>query len=431
MSSIADETMQDIRDSLPENCDEIYTRHVTELGEQRQVQASEDIFSATGHKLLARQARIDRGVFEKLTRHKLLRPLDHSLSIEGAVQSPELVTVGQELAEQDPLLQALHTTLKNPQAPLNHLGKVILVPPLAAKLTVFRERMSDHFRHAVRVALTACALAESGGAETAALSRTVCTAGLFHDLGELHISPEIFALRRPLEPPEERQVRAHPVIAYLLLREFPQYHPEVSRAVLEHHERLDGSGYPQGRSGDRLAMAGRILAVAELAVALCDRGGGDNLAAILKGQPEKLDALPVGRLLLALQHCPTSNKQSRPTMPEMIIADLREVLDLVQQGLEATRTDTGAAARLINGRLTDLARSLDRAGMRAAAPDQWLEDLQESPELSVELAALTREASYRLKGIAAEIQHQQVAVNGDTRSATPALSDWLDRISRL
>ncbi len=104
----------------------------------------------------------------------------------------------------------------------DNLGKVILVPPLAAKLTVFRERMSDHFRHAVRVALTACALAESGGAETAALSRTVCTAGLFHDLGELHISPEIFALRRPLEPPEERQVRAHPVIAYLLLREFPQ-----------------------------------------------------------------------------------------------------------------------------------------------------------------------------------------------------------------
>jgi len=86
-------------------------------------------------------------------------------------------------------------------------------------------------------------------------------AGLLHELGMFKLPDTFQNANRPLTDPEKRALSAHPLLGYRALRElgFP---PNVTLAVLEHHEKEDGTGYPQGLTGERIAMSAKILAVA-------------------------------------------------------------------------------------------------------------------------------------------------------------------------
>lgn len=86
-------------------------------------------------------------------------------------------------------------------------------------------------------------------------------AGLLHELGMFKLPDTFQNANRPLTEAEKRALSAHPLLGYRALRElgFP---PNVTLAVLEHHEKEDGKGYPQGLTGDKIAMSAKILAVA-------------------------------------------------------------------------------------------------------------------------------------------------------------------------
>ncbi len=78
---------------------------------------------------------------------------------------------------------------------------------------------------------------------------------------------------------EEHQYQKHPVFSYVLLKDMPFITPVSISTVLQHHERLDGSGFPQGLKGDHISMGARIVAVAETYYSLIsDRPGHDRWA---------------------------------------------------------------------------------------------------------------------------------------------------------
>ena len=87
-------------------------------------------------------------------------------------------------------------------------------------------------------------------------------AGLVHDLGRLGVSNGIWDKRGPLTAAELERVRLHPYLTERMLASSQALAPLGAIAV-QHHERLDGSGYPRGLSGDALSPAGRILAAAD------------------------------------------------------------------------------------------------------------------------------------------------------------------------
>ena len=93
-------------------------------------------------------------------------------------------------------------------------------------------------------------------------ARLVRRAGLVHDLGRLGVSNAIWDKRGPLTAPELERVRMHPYLTERMLASSEALAPLGAIAV-QHHERLDGSGYPRGLSGDALTPAGRILAAAD------------------------------------------------------------------------------------------------------------------------------------------------------------------------
>lgn len=83
-----------------------------------------------------------------------------------------------------------------------------------------------------------------------------------HDLGKVSVPIEILSKPGPLHATEIALVRRHPQVGFDLLQhvDFPW---PVAQMILQHHERIDGSGYPNGLVGDQILLEARILAVAD------------------------------------------------------------------------------------------------------------------------------------------------------------------------
>jgi HD-GYP domain-containing protein (c-di-GMP phosphodiesterase class II) len=88
-------------------------------------------------------------------------------------------------------------------------------------------------------------------------------AGLIHDMGKISVPGEILSKPGPLHDTELQLIKRHPQVAYDILKQldFPW---SVDQIVLQHHEKLDGSGYPQGLSGEEILLESRILCVADV-----------------------------------------------------------------------------------------------------------------------------------------------------------------------
>lgn len=88
-------------------------------------------------------------------------------------------------------------------------------------------------------------------------------AGLIHDMGKISVPGEILSKPGRLNDAELQLIKRHPQVAYEILNQidFPW---AVDQIVLQHHEKLDGSGYPQGLTGEKILLESRILCVADV-----------------------------------------------------------------------------------------------------------------------------------------------------------------------
>jgi putative nucleotidyltransferase with HDIG domain len=91
--------------------------------------------------------------------------------------------------------------------------------------------------------------------------------GFLHDLGKIAVPAEILSRPGAITPAEFNLIKAHPQVGYDILRdiEFPW---PVAQAVLQHHERLNGSGYPSGLTAGEIIPEARVLAVADVVEAM-------------------------------------------------------------------------------------------------------------------------------------------------------------------
>ncbi|MGA5579733.1 HD-GYP domain-containing protein [Streptomyces thermodiastaticus] len=87
-------------------------------------------------------------------------------------------------------------------------------------------------------------------------------AGLLHDVGKLGVPTRLLRKEGPLTAEERRIIELHPEYGHEMVRGI-SFLDEARAAILHHHERLDGSGYPYGLSGDRIPECARVVAVAD------------------------------------------------------------------------------------------------------------------------------------------------------------------------
>nr|WP_320191606.1 HD domain-containing phosphohydrolase [uncultured Desulfobacter sp.] len=120
--------------------------------------------------------------------------------------------------------------------------------------------------HQKRVAQLAIAIARSMGLDNTIVS-SIRMAGILHDLGKIAIPAEILSKPSTLSDIEFSLIKTHPQVSFDILKNI-NFPTPVALIVHQHHERMDGSGYPLGLSGDDILPEARILTVADVVEAM-------------------------------------------------------------------------------------------------------------------------------------------------------------------
>lgn len=118
------------------------------------------------------------------------------------------------------------------------------------------------FRHSVNVAVLSGIIAKWMGLKEKAIMESIL-AGLLHDVGKARMPRELIMQAGKLTDDEMAVLRTHPTESYNMILD-EGYSSEVLLAVRQHHERLDGSGYPDGLRAKDISLAARIVAVADV-----------------------------------------------------------------------------------------------------------------------------------------------------------------------
>lgn len=92
----------------------------------------------------------------------------------------------------------------------------------------------------------------------------VVGASLIHDIGKTKIPPEILNKKGKLDKAEFDIMKTHPVLGHEIIKDMTGFHKDMKQAVLMHHERMDGSGYPYGLQGKSICQYAKIIAIADV-----------------------------------------------------------------------------------------------------------------------------------------------------------------------
>lgn len=402
---------------------------ILEASETRSIIAARDIVDLRGVKLWARDQPVSRALQQRLLDRGLRDPLETSLRVEDGVDHAMLV---RELADRmdgplGPLLRPVASGL------LAALPSVPLHPVAQLLLTAAQTARPAAFAHAVDAMFVCGAIALSRRAPALVLTGAM-TAGLLHDIGEIYLAPEHGEadIAATLDVDQYRQLVVHPHIGQLLLRQLTDTRSDVVRAVAEHHERMDGSGFPHRLQADALSPLGRLVAAAEAALlALRERGATLLHASVaLRVVPGEFDEHMVGPLVAAAQRDRTGAGVGRPLpCPAQLRGDLAH-LDLALQAalnhLDALEPDPATLdeddeAQVGLVRATHLARHLLlrlRAGWNESG--LWSATALDG-EVASEVAAVQQALRGRLRGIERAARLAAGALNGEA-------ADMLDEV---
>jgi len=425
---------------MSEHYDEHYINSVTALGDTHEAVTTQAIFTRNGIKLIDRGARINSAMREKLVKHKLIPAIDECLSVTDGVTNASLRDRAREILDNEPRFQFFHSALPGTARLLNAIYAMPLNAPLAFKLTVARERRPEIFEHSVQMTLIALILAIKSRLPERDLA-SVAAAGMLHDIGELHIDPALLRPGHPLDPDAMRHVYAHPMTAYLILQTYPMFHPEISTAVFEHHERLDGSGYPRGLKGEEIGRLGQILMLAEAVNALFEKSwhthGAARLAVMLKMNRRKFDRELINHLVRLLNSGGRAEPGGRADniSSESVAAQLNQLAEVFRLWHHAHHTCPPEVAEeplvtFVNQRLTDLERTLLETGFHPDALAAFTTGIENDTAVLAEIQLMTSESHRQVCDILKECRRRWAALRDDS-AGRAAVEFWVARAQTL
>lgn len=412
--------------------DSHYLRQVTALGDRCAVVTHQAIFSRNGIKLVESGTRVTGALFDKLMAHKLLPPIDECVTVDNAVDAAKLHSNVRDLLGDEPTYGALLPDSAERDALARVFLDVPVPPQLAVKLTVAREQRPEIFHHAIKVAWLAAVIASRSSEDTVCATDAVA-AGLCHDLGLLHVDPELQDPGRVLRDSQRQQLYAHPVIASAILEKIGVLSSQVSRAVREHHERLDGSGYPRALKQEKLGSLGQLLAVCDVSATLLDAltevSPSRRLSIILRFNHDKLNQGYIAVLqsmLPPMEIGPsTAGSVESSEIFDLLTRLARSIVhwQTVKEGRQADPT-----IALIDARIERLERDLADAGVDL---DYWTmidPDFSSQDEHAAELLVIAREGWYQLHAIAQEVRRRWQELSWKDSATVAAVKGLLAEI---
>lgn len=404
-----------------------YTQSVGELGEERAVIAHEDVYAANGMKLFAKGARINRSQIERLNLHKLRVPLDMVLSTEDSVDPAMLASDANRLLADDTTMARMAGRSGDPQGFRQGLGALEMPPPLAFRLTVMREKRAGLYQHTLRVALITHAMGvrlELGQRDL----HDVLLAAICHDIGEMHTDPLLLASGHRITAEERRFIHVHPLTGFVILRDMPGIPPATMQAVLHHHERLDGSGYPYSLKEAQIHPLAKLLCVAEVMEAVIRRGDAQRTDVLLRLNQRRLDPQVV-EVLRELLRADANTVQPAPGGSDASV-ELTHILAVLAawpalEGTLAQQAPKVAVLQFLAERMTMLKSLVLQSGINPDDGEALLELAREDSEVLTELQATLSELGWLLLDIANEVERRTVGLDAPTQATVDELMGLL------
>jgi HD-GYP domain-containing protein (c-di-GMP phosphodiesterase class II) len=407
--------------------------HIMALSDRQEIVACEDILDESGRKLWAQGQKVSRSLQEKLQRHKLARPLESALTVEGGIVSDQVVSACLELIGRNPLLQRVAGSVAA-RGLLTEFRDTPLPGPFKLLLTSARESDLASYQHGLHcVAITAGIAARLNVGDNTV--QQLLLAALIHDIGELYIDPDYLRSNCRLAPAEWKQVAVHPHIGRMLVRELTTLPALIGDAVAEHHERLDGSGYPAQKASAGISRFGRVIGVADTCAAVIMRNApdsADRLIVATKIVPEEFDHAVVDAVVRPLQ----SVGIVQPNRSEDSLERIRAIAERLEHSLrvaeslaanEASRIAADVGAYVLAA-LKVLSKALSATG---AVEALRLDEIKGDDGILAELALVAREVDWRLRNLARNI-HLRIHLNHDGKDLPLVLPlvETLDAPSR-
>jgi hypothetical protein len=280
---------------------------ILEASQTKSIIASRDIFDISGSKLWARDMPVSSALQRKLLDRQLRNPLESCLMAEDGVTPQALVLCTEAMFARDtPLSELLRPHAARIAQEVAYLP---LHPVAQLLLTAGQASRPESFDHAVQAMALAGALMIAHGGSTAEL-RVAMLGGLLHDLGEMYIDPRHSEADadRTLDVQSYRHLVVHPHVGQLLITQLTNYPAALARAIAEHHERLDGSGYPHALQREAVSPLGRLLAVTEAALAVLrsEQPEPSRVSIALRVVPGEFDLSWLGPIADAAQRQPAA-----------------------------------------------------------------------------------------------------------------------------
>ena len=413
-----------------------YLQSVTRLGDRRPIVANREIRTASGMKLINAGMQINSALYDRLIQHKLDPPLDQCLSTEDTVTGTSLAEQATRILQEDKRLVLIQSVQSDGQTLPQVLKQVTLNPAVAFKLTVMRETQAELFKHSLHVALISVYLGMKLHLDKNQL-KDLATAALLHDIGTLHIDPKLLERSHKMTESERRHLYVHSVTGWMVLSAYPEYKKKVLDAVLQHHEILDGSGYPRGLKDDELGQLGQIVAIVEIVASRFGSANDENSWARLE-TILKLNLRRYGRKMVPylkvfypgeaeVPPCSDIDKQSSQEKMSRISA-IFAAWEKAQDACDAKIP----ACTFIDERMMNLKMEIIDAGFNPSVDDHQLFEIGGDSQACFDARMLLDETLWQLGNIVREVQRRWPAIN--TESSPPditAARAWMEEIEAL
>ena len=260
--------------------------------------------------------------FEMLSHYVALAIQNHTLG----------QTLAQRVSENLRLLASLHGFYDN---------------ALEAFATAIDVKHVNIHGHSLRVGRYSQAIGEALGMDPGAVA-SLRSAGYLHDIGKVAVDRRLFEKASRLDATESREMQDHTVVGHQIVSHVQFPWPQIPEIVRWHHERGDGSGYPDGLHGDEMPEAVRIIALADTFDAMTSErpyrermSVGAALQELIRMAPEKYDSHVLQALLIQVRRDAVGTNRLPildPDVMHLSATDVDELASTLQHRISQNKT---------------------------------------------------------------------------------------------
>ncbi|PUA30639.1 MAG: hypothetical protein B0W54_09260 [Cellvibrio sp. 79] len=364
-----------------------YCLNLIEVNKKQPVTTNQPILNHQGVLLLAQGSPLDEKRSQILLQHKLLKPLEHCVGIAESMDAERLFNYLNKFARNLPGLYAV----TNNEGYQKNLRLACLFyekfPLLRQNLTVLALRAQHIYFQGIFSALAGIAIARKLNLSVQEIQATFI-AGLFHDVGFLYLSAELREKDQGFSAIEWKALQAHPLIAQRFLDMVPGLPKDIGQAIVNHHERIDGTGYPRHLFGDRISMVSQIIAATDTIIYNHSRyvDYGVHAHTMLLSALKLSDNIyfesvyDAASILFKEAALPTEAIQQLPSAKNLLARqkNLRSQFSLAKQlAQQIVAQLNNPFTRSISAAMGRLAISVVRSGILQPEQEEWLEHFNE------------------------------------------------------